>query len=469
MLSLSLEQGFFPDEMKLAKIIPLHKSGDTSNIINYRPVSVLSLFSKLLEHLMYNRLIDYINKHNMLYKFQYGFRTKHGANMALITLVDKITSAIDNGDIVVGLFLDLKKAFDTVNHKILLDKLFHYGIRGIAYNWLVDYLSQRKQYVNYNNTVSSETLIKCGVPQGSILGPLLFLMYVNDISNVSDTLLPLIFADDTNMFIQGKNIKETIDLTNEEMVKVVKWLQANRLSLNISKTHYMIFHSNKRKIVSNHAVKINCQDIEFVTNTKFIGVFLDSKLTWEKHILMVKTKVAKGIGILCKARKIFHLPTLKTLYSSIIYPHLTYCIEVWGNTSQIYLDSLFKMQKKVIRIMKSAGYRAHSDPLFAELQLLKLSDIYVFHVLTFVFKYVKGLLPKAFENFFLRNNEVSQRVTRNSHKLYLPRFKTILYKNTIRYQGVKEWNARVDVIGDKCSIHAFKKKTKCILLKKSFI
>jgi len=337
--NLSLENGFFPDELKVAKIIPLHKSGDTMNITNYHPVSVLPLFSKILERLMYSRLISFIQQHDTLYKFQFGFREKHSANLALIALVDKITSAIDKGDIVIGLFLDLKKAFDTVNHNILLDKLFHYGVRGVAFDWITDYLDQRKQYVNFQNIASCESIIKCGVPQGSILGPLLFLLYVNDIANVSEILVPIIFADDTNMFLQGKNIRETIQIMNTEISKVVTWLNSNLLLLNIDKTQYMIFHSNKKKINSQCPVKVSEQDIERVSNTKFIGVNLDEKLTWEKHILMIKSKVAKGIGILCKARKVFPISTLKTLYYSIIYPHLTYCVEVWGNTSKTHLST----------------------------------------------------------------------------------------------------------------------------------
>ena len=191
--------------------------------------------------------------------------------MALITLVDKITSAIDKGDIVIGLFVDLRKAFDTVNHKILLDKLFHYGVRGVAYNWLSDYLDKRKQYVNFQNSNSNKLLIKCGVPQGSILGPLLFLLYVNDIANVSQLLLPLMFADDTNLFLQGKSVNETIDIMNNEMDKVVKWLNANRLLLNVDKTHFMIFHSSRKKISCQQYVRINNQTIEQVKDTKFIS------------------------------------------------------------------------------------------------------------------------------------------------------------------------------------------------------
>ena len=173
-LHLSISQGFFPNEMKLAKIIPLYKSGDTIHIGNYRPVSVLPIFSKLLERLMYNRVFSFININNILYKYQFGFREKHSTNLALITLIDKIASAIDNGDMFLGVFLDFKKAFDTVNHNILLHKLFKYGIRGIAFNWFQDYLRGRKQFVSFNDAESSRLTIKCGVPQGSILGPLLF-------------------------------------------------------------------------------------------------------------------------------------------------------------------------------------------------------------------------------------------------------------------------------------------------------
>ena len=190
------------------------------------------------------------------------------------------------------------------------------------------------------------------------------------------------------------------------------------------------------------------------------------KLTWEKHILMVKSNVAKALGILCKARKVFPTCILKTLYYSIVYPHLTYCVEVWGNASKTHLDSLFMMQKKVLRVITSAGFRAHTDPIFADLQLLKLSEIYISYAMTFVFKFMKGMLPKVFNNFFQRNCEVSSRITRNSHKLYYPKFKTTLFKSSFKYQCVKEWNAKIKYVDDKCSVHAFKKRIKNVLLEK---
>ena len=200
--NLSLEKGVFPRQLKIAKVIPLFKSGDDMLFSNYRPVSILPIFSKILERIMYNRLIIYIEK--MLNSNQFGFRKDHSAAMALMCLVDKISKAIENGEFVLGLFLDFSKAFDTVNYDILFMKLEHYGIRGCCLQWFKSYLIDRVQYVSYNNHDSSTKPVKCGVPQGSILGPLLFLIYVNDLSSVSSALLDIMFADDTNVFLIEK-------------------------------------------------------------------------------------------------------------------------------------------------------------------------------------------------------------------------------------------------------------------------
>ena len=204
-------------------------------INNYRPVSILPVFSKVFEKLMYCRLISFINKYKILYKYQFGFRAKHSTNMALILLIDKISNALNNGDVACGVFLDFSKAFDTVNHDILLDKLCNYGIRGICLKWIKDYLCNREQYVSYDNTCSEKCKILCGVPQGSILGPLMFLLYINDLSSVSKIVFTILFADDRSVFVTGKNIDNLIETMNNELEKLVEWLYINKLSLNIKK------------------------------------------------------------------------------------------------------------------------------------------------------------------------------------------------------------------------------------------
>ena len=240
-LNLSLLTGVFPSELKVAKVIPLFKAGDPLLFSNYRPVSVLPLFSKILERLMYNRLLSFINQHKILYAFQFGFRIGHSPNLALLYLIDKVSNALENGEFVLGLFLDFSKAFDTVNHSILFEKLEYYGIRGIPLEWFRSYLDSREQYVEYGGTKSDKDIISCGVPQGSILGPLLFLLYINDLAFVSDKLFSLLFADDSNMFISGKNINDLIDTMNIEMIKIIEWLHANKLSLNLKKKRISLY------------------------------------------------------------------------------------------------------------------------------------------------------------------------------------------------------------------------------------
>ena len=254
-----------------------------------------------------------------------------------MNLIDKLIESLDRGEYVIGIFLDFSKAFDTVDHKILLQKLYHYGIRGPAYDWFYSYLTDQKQYVTYNGISSNTKNVFCGVPQGSILGPLLFLVYINDLCSVCEYATPILFADDTNLFCSGKDL-ETIQMEiNTELTKISTWLKVNKLSLNIKKTHYMVFTRNKFRHQLN--IRIDGHPIDEVHKTKFLGVFIDNKLNWKDHVSYLIGKISKGIGMIIKARQYLNKKDLLALYYSFIYPYLIYCNHIWGC---IYKSSLKK-------------------------------------------------------------------------------------------------------------------------------
>ena len=311
LVNLSIFQGIFPEELKIANITPVFKADDSKMFTNYRPVSVLTTLSKIFERVMYKRVFDFLNDHDVLYDKQFGFRRKHSTHMALMVLIDKLINCIQNGEFVIGVFLDFSKAFDTVNHDILLRKLDHVGIRGVALQWFISYLSNRKQFVTYNGVQSSMKTMRCGVPQGSILGPLLFLVYVNDLAKVCKKTSPFLFADDTNLFKSGTDLVQIIRETNEELEDISLWLKVNKLSLNIKKTHYILFTTKKIGSVTLN-IRIDGCKVGKVRHTKFLGVYIDEKLNWKKHISHINGKISRGMGILRKVRKVLPASCLKT-------------------------------------------------------------------------------------------------------------------------------------------------------------
>jgi hypothetical protein len=414
---------------------------------------------------MHLRLCEFINDNNILYKCQFGFREGHNTTLALVKLVDNISSAINNNEFVLGLFLDFKKAFDTINHKILLDKLFKYGIRGIALEWITDYLSNRSQFVCYNNCNSGRKFITCGVPQGSILGPLIFLLYINDLPNCSTVLYSLLFADDTSLFISGKDVNELIQIMNNELIKVTNWLECNKLSLNIQKTKVMIFSSKRRTFTMNSEIIIKGHFIDKVKEIKFLGVLLDNKLSWFSNIQKVKNKVAKSIGLISKARKILSKPTLIVLYNTFIQPYLTYCIELWGSANETYLLPLIKIQKKAIRIISSVPPRTHTEPLFFKCKILNLKKLYQYMTAILMFKHHKRQLPEVCSNLFTSNHEIHSYNTRQRTLLHVPISNSASQMKTIRFMGVQLWNNLSALnIPVNFSIHTFKKHLKKHLL-----
>ena len=374
--NLSLETGVFPDRLKIAKILPVFKSDDTTNFSNYRPISILPCLSKIFEKIGHKRISQFLLKYNILHPQQYGFRQGLSTYMAILEMVEGIHKGFENTEFTIGIFVDLKKAFDTVNHSILIDKLHFYGIRGITLSWFKSYLSNREQYVQISSHRSSLNHVQCGVPQGSILGPLLFIIYVNDLFNSSQLLSFILFADDTKIFFRHKNIHSLISIVNRELSSIFKWFNSNKLTLHSEKTKFIIFHPPRKKISVNETkMQLNGIAISRTDKTKFLGIIIHQNLSWKYHIAEVCSKVSKVIGILCKSRKYLPPRTLKTQYNSLFLPYLNYCNIIWGSTFLTHLEPLFLLQKRAARIVSGSPPRSHSAPIFQKLKILPIHSI----------------------------------------------------------------------------------------------
>ena len=461
----SLSSGIFPKELKIANVIPLYKAGDSSRFTNYRPVSLLSTVSKVFEKIFYKRLLEFLRKYNILYNLQFGFREGHSTQMALFVLLDKIIHALENNEFAVGVFLDFSKAFDTVDHNILLKKLNYYGIRGTPLAWINSYLSGRQQFTTYNGIQSDYKDIACGVPQGSILGPLLFLVYVNDLAFVSEKLYTIMFADDTNMFLTGESINELVNVLNIELQSIVVWLKANKLSLNIDKTHFMLFQPRRKSIATCNDVILDSHTISRVRDCKFLGVILDEKLSWKNHVFHIKNKVSKGIGILYKARANLNEKHMITLYHSLIYPYFNYCNSIWSYATKEVLNPLIIIQKFAVRCICYLKRRESTAPYFAKLNILKLNEIKLYNASLFMYNFYHGKVPAILSSFFQYNRSVHSYNTRQQPQFHVPRPKTNLSKNFIKYFGVNIWNSIYCKLNVNVKPSTFKKQLKIHLTK----
>ena len=324
--------------MKLAKIVPIFKSGNKKMLNNYRPIRILPAFSKLLKKLVCNRRVN-LDTHDLLYKHQYGFRQDHTTAHPILQLLKDISNANDTNskDVTIAVFLDLSKAFDTISHKILINKLEHYGIRGICKNWFANYLSNRTQYTDIDGSQSL-----C-IPQCTILGPVLFLVYINDIYKCS-TINLLCFADDTTAYMSGTNVKELIAEVNVQLKKLYDWLCCNKLSLNVNKTYYTIFRppSNVHVDINNKLFNNN-KPIQMVGETneqesiKFLGIYLDKHLTFKQHINFLCSSISICIFAINRVNIFYHIMPLHHCrpYFALIQSRLQYCIAAWGNSNHV--------------------------------------------------------------------------------------------------------------------------------------
>jgi hypothetical protein len=439
----SITTGTVPEKLKIAKIVPIYKTGEPYLLNNYRPISILPVFSKLLERIIYNKLYQYITNNNILNTKQFGFQKQHATEHAIVDLVNSINYSFVNKEFVLGIFIDLSKAFDTVDHAILLKKLEKYGVKNVALLWFKIFLLNRQQCVNTDENICSKLLkIKCGVPQGSILAPLLFLIYINDLPKVLNKLDVIMFADDTNLFYSSQSIEELFETTNIELEKLNIWLKSNKLSLNTEKTNYILFHPNqKRKKIPNilPLLKIENKNIERTSITKFLGLLIDENISWKAHIDYLNTKITKNIGVLYKARPMLSQENLKHLYFSFIQTYYTYGNIAWASTNKSNLKSLYRRQKHAVRIVYKKDKFTHAEPLLKLLNALNVYRINIYQNLLFMLKYKLGLVPSHFSNDFFKSNR-NRYDTREVGNFNIPFRKTKLSRFTISYRGPYLYN-----------------------------
>ena len=363
---------------------------------------------------MYNRIEVFLNELELIYSNQYGFRKKQSTNHALVSIVEQIRKNLDNKIFSCGIFVDLEKAFDTVNHKILVDKLSHMGIRDKANRWISSYLSNRNQHVKLNGVKSKCESVTCGVPQGSILGPLLFIIYINDLHRSLTKSSVFHFADDTNLLFSCKNPRNISKEINEELKSLFEWLCANRLSLNVSKTEFIMFRPPRSCLEKRIVLRLNGTKLFESPKIKYLGVILDNNLTWKHHIHELCKKLNRAAGMVFKIRDNCSKPVLRSLYFSLFQSHLSYGLPVWGKCNNFHSNKLIIIQKKIVRAITSSIFTASSSPLFKELKILKFDDLFKTQVASLMWDYDHGTLPVSLTPLFVRRNEIHSMNLRNA-------------------------------------------------------
>lgn len=435
-----LSKGVFPDSLKLAKVTPIHKSGSKSDPNNFRPISVLPICSKIFEKVIYKRLDTYLTSIEYLCPNQYGFRPKSNTMTATIDLTTDIKRHIDQREIALGIFIDLKKAFDTVSHDILLWKLGNIGLTGVALDMFKSYLTNRHQLTRIGISESSKHAINCGIPQGSILGPLLFLIYVNDITDLKLYGNITLYADDTSLFYYGLSISDIIKQAQTDLDTLSKWFINNLLTINTNKTNYIIF-TNKNKSIGNYnPLTINGEQINITDKEKYLGLILDKGLTWHPHIENVKLKITPLAGALRRIANNLPLKIKYTLYNTLVKPHLDYLVTVWGTAASRKIQELQATQNRIVKALFQYNYWTPTATLYKDTNIMNVRQLYKYHTCLLIRKIMRRETHTKIT--FVCNHQVRnynlRRASYISTRSINPR--TAHGKKTIIFEGVNLFN-----------------------------
>ena len=454
----SLSTGIFPDLMKIAKIIPLFKGGNSLLTDNYRPISLLPVFSKVLEKIVFYRLTSHMELNNLLYCKQFGFRKKHSCVDAVSTFIGNVLEGFEKDMVCLSIFIDLKKAFDTVSHDIILGKLKAMGVTGLEFKWFESYLHDRKQFTEINDKRSTEQTMLTGVPQGSLMGVLLFQILINDLKNTLRHSTAILYADDTTLYAIGRNKFFLEKKLQSDLNSISVWLKANSLSLNISKTKFMLLRRKETVCTYNFNLTIDGVRIDQTTEFKFLGMHIDETLTWTKHCTVLTAKLKQVNFMLNRIKLIIPTGYMRTLYYAHFNSHLSYGITLWANScSKLLLDQVYKQQKRAVRIITNESFLSHSDPLFRRTNILKLQDLMTLENLKLVHKVLSDECPLPLKNLF----SIHQRSTRN-FGITIYKHKSKYYNDSFLCQSIIAWNKETSSLIDIKKFNLFIKHWKTL-------
>ena len=456
----SFATGVFPSELKIAKIVCIHKGGPRKYCTNYRPISILPVIAKIIEKVVSLQLENYFESNNLFTCRQFGFRKGLSPELAIHRIVDNLYRVMDEGKLALGIFLDIKKAFDTVNWKIIIHKLKYYGVEPGTIEWFRSFLTGRRQYVSNGKTESPIGNVSLGIPQGSSLGPLLFNIFINDLVRSSYLLEFIIFADDTNLFLSSSNVTQLFFTANQELQKVARWFTLNHLELNLEKTNYILFRRRQLREPTNQInLTIDGCNISKTNCTRFLGVLIDENLIWKNHISFLSCKLSKYVHILARVRGCLDEAGLKLIYHSLVYSNLLYCITLWGYTYKTSLKVIQVTQNKIVRSMTGLGRREPVENVLKQFGFLNITEIHKFNCCIYVFKSMQRNEGTFTHRFYNRNTRESSLAL-----LEIPTVRTNHSQQNISFIGATFWNQLPREMRMLENLSEFKKHLKHFLL-----
>ena len=459
LINKSIETGCFPDRLKLAKVFPVYKSGSKSDPNNYRSISILPTISKIFERHINKHLMSYLNKYSLIHETQSGFRPKHSCQTALVMLIDKWMSCIDQGDVIGSLFIDFRKAFDLVNHEILLQKLSKYKICNTSLSWFKSYLESRQQTIQNDQGMSSYANIMSGVPQGSILGPTLFLLFINDMPLLLKYCYADLFADDATFHKNSPDVDVIEDEILTDFLTIVHWSKQNKLPINFNKSTYMLLGAKKRipDDFELHLI-IDNNKIEKVSKQKLLGIFIDDNLTWTPHIDYLCSLLSSKISLLKQLSAYVPQKVQKLFYKTYILPLIDYGCNAWGATTTANIERISKLQKRAARIILQADYMTSSTYMFEELGWQTIPKRLMYNKAVLTFKALNNLTPSYISNLLKPMSESHQLSLRSSNNglLSIPRSRSALFDRSFSYSVSKLWNSFPQALRTTSSLQAFK-------------